>query len=51
MAKEAWKDTIDLLKESRDTTVIRSVRYQQALRRYHAHKVYPRTFQVGHMVL
>jgi hypothetical protein len=34
--KEAQKDAIDILKESRDTTVIRSARYQQALRCYHA---------------
>jgi hypothetical protein len=28
MAEEAQKDAIDLLEESRDTTVIRSARYQ-----------------------
>jgi hypothetical protein len=28
MADEAQKDTIDLLEESRDTTIIRSARYQ-----------------------
>jgi hypothetical protein len=39
--EEARKDTIDLLEESRDTANIRSAGYQQALRRYHAHRVHP----------
>jgi hypothetical protein len=44
MAEEAQKDTIDLLKESRDTAIIRSAGYQHALQRYHARKVHPRAF-------
>jgi hypothetical protein len=35
------KDAIDQLEESRDTTVIRSARYQQALQHYHMRRVYP----------
>jgi hypothetical protein len=42
--EEARKDTIDLLEESRDTTIIRSAGYQQALQQYHARKVHPRAF-------
>jgi hypothetical protein len=39
--EEAQKDTINLLKESRDFAIIRSAGYQQALRRYHVCKVHP----------
>jgi hypothetical protein len=31
VAEEAYKDAIDLLEESRDTTIIRSTGHQQAL--------------------
>jgi hypothetical protein len=44
-ANEAQKNVIDLLEESRDTTVIRSVKYQHALRHYHARRVYPQAFR------
>jgi hypothetical protein len=40
-AKEARKDAIDLLEESRDTAIIRSAGYQQALRWYHTCRVHP----------
>jgi hypothetical protein len=50
-AEKDWRDVMDLLEESRDIVVIRSIGYQQALRRYHAHRVYPRAFQVGDLVL
>jgi hypothetical protein len=49
--EEARRDAIDLLKESRDTTIIRSTGYQQVLQRYHAHRVHPQTFQVEYLVL
>jgi hypothetical protein len=39
--EEARKDDIDLLEESRNTAIIRSAGYQQALRRYHMCKVHP----------
>jgi hypothetical protein len=42
--EEDQRDSINLLKESRDTAIIRSVGYQQALRRYHPRRVYPRDF-------
>jgi hypothetical protein len=50
-AKEAWKEAINLLEESRDAAVIRSTRYQQALRWYYARRVHPRAFQVSFLVL
>ena len=50
-AKEAQQDTIDLLEEARETTVIRSARYQQTLRRYHERKIKGRTLKVGDLVL
>ena len=34
-AMEAQQDTVDLLEEAYEMTVIRSARYQQTLRRYH----------------
>ena len=34
-ATEAQQDTVDLLEEAHEATVIRSARYQQTLRRYH----------------
>ena len=34
-ATEAQQDAVDLLEEARETTVIRSARYQQTLRMYH----------------
>jgi hypothetical protein len=49
--EEARKDAIDLLEESRDIVIMRSVGYQQALQWYHAHRVHPRAFQVGDLVL
>jgi hypothetical protein len=51
-AEEAQKHAIGLLKESRDTAVIRSARYQQALWYYHTRRVPPpQAFQAGDLVL
>jgi len=50
-AAEAQHDTIDLLKEARETTVIRSTRYQQTLHRYHERKIRGRILEVGDLVL
>jgi hypothetical protein len=50
-AEEARRDTTNLLKESRDTAVIRSAGYQQTLRRYLARRVCPQTSLVGDLVL
>jgi hypothetical protein len=44
VTEEAQKDAIDLLKESRDMAVTRSIGYQQALRWYHACRVHPQAF-------
>jgi hypothetical protein len=49
--KGARRDVINLLEESRDTAIIRSTVYQQALRRYHVHKVHLQAFQVGDLVV
>ena len=38
-AAEAQQDAVDLLEEARETTVIRSARYQQTLCRYHERKI------------
>ena len=50
-AAEAQQDTIDLLEEARETTVIRSARYQQTLRRYHERKIRGRILEVGDLIL
>ena len=42
---------VDLLKEAHETTVIRSARYQQTLRRYHKRKIRGRILEVGDLVL
>ena len=48
---EAQQDTVDLLEEARETTVIRSTRYQQTLRTYHKRKIRGRILEVGDLVL
>ena len=48
---EAQQDTVNLLKETREMTVIRSARYQQTLRRYHERKIRGRILKVGDFVL
>ena len=50
-AAEAQQDIVDLLKEAREATVIRSARYQQTLRRYHERKIRGRILEVGDLVL
>jgi hypothetical protein len=50
-AKEARENDVDLLEEAREQTLSRTAIYQQNLRRYHARKVNPRTFQEGDLVL
>ena len=42
---------LDQLEQARDVALLRSARYQQALRRYHHHRVRVRTFNVGDLVL
>ena len=50
-AMEAQQDTVDLLEEARETTIIRSARYQQTLHRYHERKIGGRILKVGDLVL
>ena len=45
------EDTMDLLDEARDVALLRSAKYQQALRRYHSRRVWGRAFDVGDLVL
>ena len=49
-AVEAQQDTVDLLEEAREMTVIRSACYQQTLRRYHERKIRGRILEVGDLV-
>ena len=48
---EGQQDTVDLLEEARETTVIRSARYQQTLHRYHERKIRGRILEVGDLIL
>ena len=50
-AMEVQQDVVDPLEEARETTVIRSARYQQTLRRYHERKIRGRILEVGDLVL
>ena len=50
-AAEAQQDAVNLLEEACETTVIRSTRYQQTLRRYHERKIRGRILKVGDLVL
>ena len=50
-ATEAQQDTVDLLEEAREATVICSARYQQTLRRYHERKIRGRILEVDDLVL
>ena len=45
------QDDATLLEEDRHRAAVRAARYQQALRRYHSHKVHVRSFEEGDLVL
>ena len=45
------EDSLDQLEEARDMALLRSARYQQSLRHYHARGVRSRDLQVGDLVL
>jgi hypothetical protein len=47
----ALEDAIDQLDEAHDVALLRSAKYQQALRRYHERNMRPRDFHVGDLVL
>ena len=42
---------MDQLDEARDVALLRSAKYQQALRQYHSHRVQGWAFNVGDLVL
>ena len=46
-----WHDDDVLLQENRLRAATRAARYQQALRRYHSHRVRARCFEEGDLVL
>ena len=50
-AMEAQQDTVDLLEEAHEMTIIRSAHYQQTLRRYHERKIRGRILEVGDLIL
>jgi hypothetical protein len=45
------EDAIDQFDEARDVALLRSAKYQQAIRRYHERNMRPREFHVGELVL
>ena len=50
-AKASHQDTMDQLDEAHDIALLRSAKYQQALRWYHSRWVRDRAFNVGDLVL
>ena len=50
-AKATHEDTMDQLGEACDIALLRSAKYQQALRWYHGQRVRDRAFNVGDLVL
>ena len=42
---------MDQLDEARDIALLRSAKYQQALRQYHSRRVWDRAFNIGDLVL
>ena len=42
---------MDQLDEARNIALLRSAKYQQALRRYHSRRVRGRSFNVGDLIL
>ena len=50
-AEASHQDAMDQLDEARDIALLRSAKYQQALRRYHSRRVRDRAFNIGDLVL
>ena len=50
-AKASLEDAMDKLDAARDVALLRSAKYQQALRWYHSRRVWGRAFNVGDLVL
>ena len=49
--EQSRQDDVTLLEEDCLQAAVRAARYQQALRRYHSHKVHARSFEEGDLVL
>ena len=47
----ALADSVDSLEEAREVALARSMVYQQSLRNYHGHRLRPRSFSIGDLVL
>ena len=47
----SYQDAMDQLDEAHDITLLRSAKYQQALRRYHSRQVRDRAFNIEDLVL
>ena len=50
-AEASHQDAMDQLDEAHDIALLRSAKYQQALRRYHSRRVWGQAFNVGDLVL
>ena len=50
-AKASHEDAMDQLDKARDIALLRSAKYQQALRWYHDRLVWDRAFNIGDLVL
>ena len=50
-AEASLEDAMDQLDEACDVALLCSVKYQQALRQYHSHRVWGQAFNVGDLVL
>ena len=50
-AEASHQDAMDQLDEAHDIALLRSARYQQALRWYHSRRVWDRAFNVDNLVL
>ena len=50
-AEASHQDAMDQLDEARDIALLRSAKYQQALRRYHSQRVRGRAFNIGDLVV
>ena len=47
----SFEDAMDQIDEAREVALLRSAKYQQALRRYHGRNIRGRAFEVGDLVL
>ena len=50
-AEASLEDAMEQLGEARGIALLRSARYQQALRQYHSYRVWGQAFNVGDLVL